>query len=43
MAVIVLGGTHALSAPVRQLGNGECELIRPTTTPYAEVTGEKAP
>jgi hypothetical protein len=38
-ALIVLGGSHDLSASVRRLGKGTTEYLRVTTTGYREVAG----
>jgi hypothetical protein len=41
VALIVLGGSHDLSASVRELAPGACEYVRVTTREYREVAGEK--
>jgi hypothetical protein len=40
VAVIVLGGSHDLSAQVRRLGGGRCDYLRVTTACYREAAGE---
>jgi Tfp pilus assembly protein PilO len=37
VAVIVLGGSHDLSASVRRLGGGNCEYLRVTTKRFREL------
>ena len=38
VAVIVLGGSHDLSASVRRLGDGNCEYLRVATRRFKEIS-----
>jgi hypothetical protein len=41
VSVLILGGSHDLSASVRKLGGGTTEYLRVTLKKYREISGEK--